>query len=216
MRPRRISQRGLCGMPKRVRKKKTAGRMATPSFQRHSSAPKPSVPIDVVGEVGDQDSGHDIELEEADEASAFGGGRDFRDVHGADDGGAADGESADKAEPDEGVPVPGERAPQGGDDIEDGEGLQALAAAVAIAGRGGEHGAEDGAEQRAGDGEAEQHGREVVDLGKGAGGAGDDDGVEAEEESAEGGDDGAFQEISIHGLADAWYPAPRGKSNVGE
>src|ERR1017187_7108068 len=41
MKPRRISQRGLCGMPKRLRKKNNAGRVATPSFQRHSSEPKP-------------------------------------------------------------------------------------------------------------------------------------------------------------------------------
>ena len=66
---------------------------------------------------------------------------------------------------DEGGPVPGEGAAQGGDDIEHGERLQALAAAVAIAGRGGEHGAEHGAEERAGHREAQQHGREVVDLG---------------------------------------------------
>ena len=77
----------------------------------------------VVGEVRDQDSGHDIELEEADEASAFGGGRDLGDIHGADDGRSADGEAAEEAEPDEGVPVPGEGASEGGHDVEHGEGL---------------------------------------------------------------------------------------------
>src|ERR1017187_3666286 len=60
----------------------------------------------------------------------------------------------------------------------------------------------------------------MVDLRQGAGDAGDDHGVEAEEEAAQGGDDGAFQEVSVHGLADgrsAWHGIPRhwGKSNAG-
>jgi hypothetical protein len=60
----------------------------------------------------------------------------------------------------------------------------------------------------------------MVDLGEGAGGAGDDHGVEAEEEAAQGGDDGALEEISVHGLADgrsAWHGIPHhlGKSNAG-
>ena len=78
---------------------------------------------DIVRQVRDQNSRHDIELEEADQASPFGGGCDFRDIHRADHGRASDRETADKAEPDKGVPVPGERAPQRGDDIEDRQGL---------------------------------------------------------------------------------------------
>src|SRR5947208_14168224 len=52
----------------------------------------------------------------------------------------------------------------------------------------------------------------MVDLGKSAGSAGDDDGVKAEEKAAQCGDYGAFQEISVHGLADArsaWHGIPR-------
>src|ERR1019366_8383771 len=59
--------------------------------------------------------------------------------------------------------------------------------------------------------EAEQHGSETVDLGEGAGGAGDDHGVETEKKAAEGGDDGAFEEVSVHGLVDAgsaWHGIP--------
>ncbi len=214
--PRRISQRGLCGIPNKRQEEEDSGQDGDTEFPAPLFGPETKRADDVVGQVGDQDSGHDIELKEADQSSALGGGRDFRDVHRADDGGSADGQPTDKAEPHERRPVPGEGASQGSNDIQDGEGLQALTAAVAIAGRGGEHGAEHGAQQGTGHREAQQHGREMVDLGKGAGGAGNHDRVEAEQEAAESSDDRAFEEISIHGLADAWYPAPRGKSNPGK
>ena len=145
----------------------------------------------VVREIGDENSGDDVELKKADQAAAQMGRRDFGDVHGAEDGGAADGESADEAEEDERIPIPGDGAAQGGEEIEDGHEAEAVAAAVAIAGESGEDGADHGANECDGDGEAEAERREREGVREIGGGAGDDGGVEAEEKTAEGGDDGA-------------------------
>ena len=63
---------------------------------------------DVVGEVGEQDSDDDVDLEEADQAAAPFSRGELGDVDRAEDGGAADAEAADEAEAEQGRPVPGE------------------------------------------------------------------------------------------------------------
>ena len=65
---------------------------------------------DGVGEIGEEDSDDDVDLEEADETSAPLGGGELGDVDGAEDGGAADAEAAEEAKEDESVPVPGQSA----------------------------------------------------------------------------------------------------------
>ena len=58
-------------------------------------------------------------------------------------------------------------------------------AADALAGDAGQHGADDGADQRAGNGEAKLTAAECVELRQHVGGAGDDGGIEAEEQAAQ-------------------------------
>ncbi len=56
---------------------------------------------DGVGEIGEEDSDDDVDLEESDESPAPPGGGELGDVDGAEDGGAADPESSDEAEEEE-------------------------------------------------------------------------------------------------------------------
>ena len=89
------------------------------------------------------------------------------------------------------------RAADRGEDVEDGHDAKAVAASELLSGNAGGHGADDGAHQGAGDGDAEQGRREVIGVRQGRGGAGDDGGVEAEEQAAEGSDDGAFYYMRV-------------------
>ena len=108
---------------------------------------------DVVGGVGEEDADDDVDLEEADEASAQLGGSELGEIDGAEDRGAADAESADEAEAEQGRPVPGEGAAEGGDDVEDRHDAQGFAAADFLAERAGADGSDDRAPEGDGDGE---------------------------------------------------------------
>ena len=152
---------------------------------------------DVVGEVGEENSEDHVELKETDEAAAPLGGRDFRNVHGAEDGRAADGQAANDAEADQRGPVPSEGAADGGNHVKHGHDAETVAAAVSVAGNSCGHGADDGAEDGAENGDAESEGSETIQFGEGVSGAGDDRGVKTKKQTAERGDEGASQEIGI-------------------
>jgi hypothetical protein len=74
---------------------------------------------------------------------------------------------------------------------------QAVAASILIAGDSGKHGTEDGSDQRGRDSDAQQVRREMVDLREIAGGAGDDRGIEAEQQASQCGYYGALQQVGI-------------------
>ncbi len=149
---------------------------------------------DGVGEIGEKDADDDVDLEEADETAAPLGGGELGDVDGAEDGGAADAEASEEAEEEEAGPGAGEGAAEGGDDVEDGHDAKGGAAADALAEWAGEDGSDDGAVEGDGNGEAFfAFGEGVVEL-EGVGDSGDDGGVEAEEEAAEGSGEGAFDQ----------------------
>jgi len=112
-------------------------------------------------------------------------------------GGAANGEAANKAEEHERVPVGGEGASQRGDEVEDGQAAQAIAAPVEIARDAGRQCSDNRSPEGNGDGEAEAPGRELESVGQRAGGTGDHGGVEAEEQAAECGNHSAFDEGGI-------------------
>src|SRR5260370_37281045 len=75
------SQRGLCGMPNSMTRKRTAGRAATPNCQRHSTAPRPWRAIYEIRQIGKQDADDDVDLKHADQAAADSCGGELRDVH---------------------------------------------------------------------------------------------------------------------------------------
>ncbi len=121
----------------------------------------------------------------------------YGEEDGAEHGGSADADAADEAGDHESVPVPGEGAADGGEGVQDGHDAKGFAAANLLAEDAGGQGAEDGSGETDGDGEAEGPGGEVEDAGELLGGAGDDGGVEAEEQAAERAYDGGLRKISV-------------------
>ncbi len=160
---------------------------------------------DGVRYIGEQDADDDVDLKESDEAAAPFGGRNFGDVHGAEDGRSADAEAADEAKEDERRPAPGKGAADGGEHIEDGHDAKTVAAAIFLSGNAGAHGANDRAGESAGDSDAEQSGGEVIHARQGRGGAGDDGGVKAEEQAAQRAHDRAlyYMRIDTHSFSKA-------------
>ena len=152
---------------------------------------------DVIGEIGGEDSEDDVELEESHQAAAPFGGSDFGDVHGAKDGRAADAEAADEAESDERRPVPGPGAAEGGYQVKHRHNAEAVAAADAVSGDAGEQGSQNGSPEGCGHRVSEEGGGKAVGLGEGGRGAGDDGGIEAEEQASEGSDDRALGEAGV-------------------
>ena len=71
-------------------------------------------------------------------------------------GAAANAEAADDAKEKQGIPIPRKRAANGRDTYAHGENAQGVATADALAWDAGQHSADDGADQRAGDGEAKR------------------------------------------------------------
>ena len=93
----------------------------------------------VVGQIGQQYPRHHVELEEAHQAPAPFGGRNFGDVHGPQHRGAADAQTADEAEEEQRIPVPGESAAQGARQVQHRHQPQTVAAAQPVAGVAGQH-----------------------------------------------------------------------------
>lgn len=120
---------------------------------------------DGIGEVGEENADDDVDLKEADEASAPFGGGELGDVDRAEDRGAADAEASEEAEEEEARPWPGESAAEGRDDVEDGHDAEGGATADALTERAGEDGSDDGAVKGDGYGEALlAFGEDVVKL----------------------------------------------------
>src|ERR1700733_671369 len=152
---------------------------------------------DGIRHIGEQDADDDVDLEESDQAAAPVWRRNLRDVHRAENGGATDTEAAEEAKEDECWPAPGKGAADGGDHIEDGHDAETVAATVFLSWDAGAHGADDRAGQCAGDGDAEQDGREVINLRQGGGGAGNDGGIEPEQQATKRAYDRALDYVRI-------------------
>ena len=133
MRSLEADQRGLRGMPKSSTRKIERGNGSDAHLPAPLGCAQMQSADEVVGGVGDQDAEDDVELEGADQAAAPLGGRQLCNVDGAEHRGSADAESADEAEDHERRPVPGKRAADGRDDIEDGGDAQGFAAAELLA-----------------------------------------------------------------------------------
>src|SRR5882762_648043 len=150
-----------------------------------------------IREISQQDADDDIDLKHADQAAADSCRREFRNVHGTENGRTADAKSAEKSREKQHLPIPGESTAQGGEHVKNGEHTQRLSRSIFLAGDSGGHGADDRANQRHGDGEAELPRRQTVGEREGMRGAGDYGGVEAEEKSTERADGGGLEEVGI-------------------
>src|ERR1022692_3767447 len=90
---------------------------------------KAGQPDQVVAEIGNQDSDHDVDLERADEQSSPARGSDLGDVHRPEYRRASNPQAADEAEDEQRWPVPREGAAESGNDVEPRQDAQALAPA---------------------------------------------------------------------------------------
>ena len=172
---------------------------------------------DRVGGVGQEDTEDDVELDQADQASAHAGGGDFGGVNGSDHGGQADADAAQEAEHHEegdrergrrhklAVPDRIERrnrcqgCGQGSDAEEDTDPEEDGFTPKAVGELTGDNGAEYGADGRNGDDHALAHGGESVKLGEFFFRTRDDGCVKTEEQAAEGGDDRASNDQGRNG-----------------
>ena len=165
-----------------------------PSFHRHSRSAEAHQPDHVVREVGHQDAGDHVELEETDQPAAPFGGRNLRNVHRPEHRGAADAEPSDEPEEHERIPIPGEGAANRGDQVEDGHAAQAVAAPVAVARDAGQSRAEDRADQRARYREPEAVRRQIEDSRERVRGPGNHRRIESEKQPAQCRHDGALDQ----------------------
>lgn len=148
----------------------------------------------VVAEEGQEDPQDYVELGDRDEPAAVPGGGELGDVHGGDHRRAADAEPPDEPEGHKGDPVPGKGASHGGNEIELGHDEKRALPPESVGGTAGGNGARYRPYQRAGDREPEPERRQAEFGLQSVDRAGDDGGIESEEESAEGRDDrGAYQ-----------------------
>ena len=155
---------------------------------------------DVVREIGEKDSEDDVELEKADEAAAPLRGRNFGDVHRAQDGRTADAEAADEAKNHECRPTPRKSTPDGGYDVKDCHETETVATADGIARETRRQRTDDGADERAGDRNTERPRRKVIEIFKRQFSAGNNDGIKSKKKTTQRGDDCALQESGIqHG-----------------
>ena len=163
-----------------IEKNKAAGSAATPSFQRHSDAPKWRKNDHVIRKIGEQNSEYDVELKKTDQASAQSSGSDLGNVHGAENGRSADAKASDETEDDERIPTPGKGATQRRDEVKNRETAQTIAPAKPFTRDAREHRPDHGSPDRAGNSDAEELWSESVSLRESAGGTGDHGRVEAE------------------------------------
>ena len=173
----------------------------------HAEHPAPSglfgddLADDEVAQVGEQDAEHDIELDEADQAATLGRRGDLSGVDRRAHARHADADTAEEPEEHEDVVTEGAFGCQGGpqrtDEVEGTDDEQHLAAAVLVGELPGENSTDDGADGSDRDGETETARGEAVHAFEGGGGARDNGGVEAEDQTADGGDDGTADDQRI-------------------
>ena len=176
---------------------------------------------DRVRGVGQEDTEDDVELDEADQASAHAGGRDLCGVDGRHHGGQAHADAAEEAEDHEEGDRErgrgrhrsvccrhqgGERGQggrEGADAEEDADPEEDGLTAESVGQVTGDDCAENRSDRRDRDNHAFARGGQGVELGKFFFRAGDDGGIKAEEQAAEGGDDGASNDQGRNGSR--WY-----------
>ncbi len=146
----------------------------------------------------DQNSENDVELEHAGKAAAMLGRRDLRDVHGSDHGRDADAQPADHARHDEHGDVGCQARAHRADEIKNADPEQSGLAPEAVGGPAPEQGTDHGAVKRRGHGNAVQSGTEPPKSLNGFFGAGNDDGVEAEEKSGKRRGERPEEDATIH------------------
>ena len=139
----------------------------------------------VIAEISNQDSDHDVDLERAHQEPSPARGSDLGDVHRPQHRRAANAQSADEAEDQQRRPVPRKGAAESGNDVAPCQNAQALAPAELVAHDAREHGPDDRSQERDRYGEAQLFRGQAENQAELLGGAGDDSGVEAEEQTAQ-------------------------------
>ncbi len=160
-----------------------------------------------VRQVREQNADHDVDLKHANEPTADFCGSQFGDVYRTEHRGAADAEAAEKARQKQSLPIPGKGAAQRREHVEDGEHAQRFSCAVFLARNAGGHRAYDRTDQRHGNGQAKLLGRKAITQGQRMRRAGDDRGIEAEEQATKGADRGGFEQGSSGLCAPQWLAA---------
>ena len=153
----------------------------------------------VIGQVGDDDAQHDVELEEGHETPAPVRRGDLGDIHRPHDRRGADGQPAQEAEEHERIPVDDHGTAHGRDQVEPRDHFQRAQAPVAFGWAAADQGADDGADKRRGDREAVREVRERIDPLDRLFGTGDHGRVEAEQKAAERSDEGDIKHEAFNG-----------------
>ena len=193
-RPFLTSQRGLSGTPQEQEEEEDRGDGA------HGVHPAPvrgaGSGEDPVDEVGQEDAGDDGQLVDRDEGAADAGRRDLGDVERREDGRRADAQAADEPEDDEFRDRPRQGAADGRDEEEDGRDEHEPPPPDPVADGAGQAGPEHAADEDDAHGPAllERVEREL--LLHVARRAGDDGRVEAEDQAADGGDEGDGEDVA--------------------
>jgi len=102
-----------------------------------------------------------------------------------------------KTEQQQRPPTPSEGASECGDEVQDAQQCERASAADGVSGAAGADRAEDSADEGAGHREAEEVVAEGELSAEGVGGAGDNGGVEAEQQAAQRGNKGATEQIEV-------------------
>ena len=142
---------------------------------------------------------HDVELKQRRQPPAAGGGRDLRDVQRRRDRRDADAQPADEAGDHERIDVGRQPRPHRRDEVQDANPNERPAATEAIRRPATEQRPQHRPPQRGAHGDAVHPRVEFPELLNRLLGAGDDDGIEAEEEAGEGGGERPEEEAWGHG-----------------
>src|ERR1019366_8485610 len=146
---------------------------------------KAGQPDQVIAEISNQDSDHDVDLERAHQQPSPARGSDLGDIHRPQPRRAANAQSADEAEDQQRWPAPRKGAAESRNDVAACQNASALAPAELVAHDSREHGPDDRPQERDRYGKAQLFRGQTETQAELLGGAGEDSGVEAEEQTAQ-------------------------------
>ena len=146
----------------------------------------------IVGKISQQYADDDIDLKKAHQSSPQLRRSQFSNVYGSKDGGAANPEPSNEARGKQYVPVPREGTSQGRQNIKDGQEAQRFAPSPFLAGDACRHRANDRADQRHRDGEAQSSGAKPINGRERVRRASDDRRVETKQQTTKRTDDSGF------------------------
>src|SRR5260370_29798564 len=139
-----------------------------------------------------------MDCKAAGDAALYVGGSRSGKVTGPEEGRAADGQASDEARDKERVPVPSDGTSQSRDHVKDCQDAQCLSPSPFLAGNARGHRSDDRAEKSHGDCNAEFPGTQPVCDHARMRRAGNNGGVETEEQATQCANDGGSREIGVH------------------